>query len=113
MKFPTRQSHGSCVSTRCAAGISASLTGAEKSDDHRANLSEALAGQRYKTASFYTVRFTNGESFTAKGQAMTARLVTAFTGTACNHGMPSHWTRGTVAIHPRFGILSVSRTETA
>ena len=111
MKFPTRQSHGSCVSTRCAAGISASLTGAEKSSDHRARLAESLAGQRYKTASFYTVRFTTGESFTARGQAMTARLVTAFTGLPCNHAAASHWTRGTTAIHPRWGILSVSREE--
>ena len=111
MKFPTRRSSGSCVSTLCAASIAASLRGVPKSEEHKLNLAEALEGRKRPAAALYTVRFRDGQSFTARGQAMTARLVTAFTGLPCNHGAPSHWTRGTTAIHPRWGILSVSREE--
>jgi len=95
-----------------AAGLSASMTGLEKSEDHKAKLAESLEGRKRPPVAFYTVTFRNGESFTCRGQARTAELVTAFTGIRCNHGLPSHWTTG-ATIHPRFGIESVTRVEGA
>ena len=111
MIFRTHKSTVSQFSAKAAAALSRSMRGVPKDEEHRAALSEAMRGKKYLTTSAYTVRFKNGESFTAIGQAKTARLVSLFTGVPCNHGMPSHWTRGTACIHPRFGIESVSREE--
>ena len=111
MQFRTHRSTVSQFSAKAAAALAATLRGAPKTEEHKAALSEVMTGKAYRRTSIYTVTFKNGESFTAIGQAKTARLVTLFTGVAVNHAMPSHWTRGKCAIHPRFGIESVSREE--
>jgi len=111
MLFNTYTSTVSQLSAKAAAALAASLRGAPKAEEHKAALSGAMSGKTYRRTSRYTVRFRNGESFTAIGQAKTARLVALFAGVHVNHAMPSHWTRGKCAIHPRFGIESVSREE--